>query len=329
MNKATSTHTNEPTQACATTPAHAGRPRLAHRSIHPVAICAACALLATSQAAIAQSLFKGEPPARAPSTQESARPGDKSSTTDDDAAKPGQGEGEQATSENKSQPTSQPASQPANAPANQQAPAPSGSPAPTATKLRTPGSQDRAQLAPFSLLSLEPPEPREISVHDTVFIIINETSKQSSTSKLDTKTSVSNQGRINSIPDLAALLELQLRNGDSNPLVSAGMSGNENWKGDGKFERSDRFSDRIAATVIDVKPNGTLVLEARRTIGKDDEVQTVLVSGIARREDVTNANTVLSSQLADLVIVSETSGELREATQKGWITRVFEAVFNF
>ncbi len=327
MNKATSTHTNEHTQACATTLAHASRPRLAHRSIHPVAICAACGLLATSQTATAQSLFKGEPPARAPSTQESARPGDKSTTTDDDAAKPGQGEGEQSTSETTGQPTSQPANQPANSPAKQQAPGPSGPTA--ATKPRTPGSQDRAQLAPFSLLSLEPPEPREISVHDTVFIIINETSKQSSTSKLDTKTSVSNQGRINSIPDLAALLELQLRNGDSNPLVSAGMSGNENWKGDGKFERSDRFSDRIAATVIDVKPNGTLVLEARRTIGKDDEVQTVLVSGIARREDVTNANTVLSSQLADLVIVSETSGELREATQKGWITRVFEAVFNF
>ena len=168
-----------------------------------------------------------------------------------------------------------------------------------------------------------------MQVHDTVFIIINETSKQSSTSKLDTKTSVSNQGKLNSIPDLAALLELQLKNGDSNPLLTVGVSGNENWKGDGKYERSDRFTDRIAASVIDVRPNGTLVLEARRTIGKDDEVQTVLVSGIARREDITNANTVLSSQLADLAIMSETSGELREATQKGWITRVFEAVFNF
>jgi flagellar L-ring protein FlgH len=325
MTMPTSTHTNEHHHARAKTVMHASGLRLAHRSINPVSLCVACGLLATSQAAIAQSLFKGEPPTRAPSTQESARPGDKSGTTDDDAAKPGQVEGEQSTSENKSQP----AEKPANQPATQQSPATSGPLAPAATKLRTPGSLDRAQLAPFSLLSLEPPEPREISVHDTVFIIINETSKQSSTSKLDTKTSVSNQGRINSIPDLAALLELQLRNGDSNPLVSAGMSGNENWKGDGKFERSDRFSDRIAATVIDVKPNGTLVLEARRTIGKDDEVQTVLVSGIARREDVTNANTVLSSQLADLVIVSETSGELREATQKGWITRVFEAVFNF
>jgi flagellar basal body L-ring protein FlgH len=44
---------------------------------------------------------------------------------------------------------------------------------------------------------------------------------------------------------------------------------------------------------------------------------------------VTTSNTVLSSQLADLTIVQETSGELRDASDKGWITRVLEAVFSF
>lgn len=283
------------------------------------------------QSTHAQSLFRPDTPPREQTTQPTSRP--------KDANQPDPNQQPSETSQAPAQSTKPIANKPqdsrpaeskpaANPPASQQ-PAPQPAQGSSPSRPTTPGAADRAQLAQFSLFSLEPPEPRDIMMHDTVFIIINETSKQSSTSKLDTKTSVNNSGRINSIPDLAALLELQARNGDSNPLLTAGMSGNENWKGDGKYERSDRFTDRIAATVIDVRPNGTLVLEARRVIGKDDEVQTVLVSGIARREDVTNANTVLSSQLADLTILSETTGELREATQKGWITRVFEAVFNF
>lgn len=280
----------------------------------------------------AQSLFRGENPPREPSTQPAARPAE---DTKQPATKPATQPANQPAGQPTTQPAAPQSSQPAQPPTPNTTPQPAPpapaprSPLPAPSSPLKPGAADRAQLAGYSLIALEPAEPREVKVHDTIFIIINETSKQSSTSKLDTKTSVNNQGRLNAVPDLAALLELQLQNGNSNPLLTAGMSGNENWKGDGKYERSDRFTDRIAATVIDVRPNGTLVVEARRTIGKDDEVQTVLVSGIARREDITNANTVLSSQLADLTIMSETSGELREATQKGWITRVFEAVFNF
>lgn len=185
------------------------------------------------------------------------------------------------------------------------------------------------QLRATSLTMVEAPKPRDFQIHDTVSIIIQETSRQSSTAKLDTKKDASIKGKINKLPELTDLLELMLDTTDTAPLVEVGADGALKFKGDGKYERSERLSDRIQATIIDVKPNGTLVLEARRSIGKDQEVQTLVLSGVARREDVTNANSVLSSQLAELTIKVQSEGDVKDTASKGFFTRLFEAVFNF
>lgn len=186
-----------------------------------------------------------------------------------------------------------------------------------------------ASLREVSLMLVEPPKPRKFAVHDIITIIINETSSQTSQQMLDTKTDSSMKGSLNKFPDLGKLIEGELTNGASSPIASVDIGASEKWKGDAKYQRSDRFSDRISAEVIDVKPNGTLVIEARRTVTKDEEIQTVVLSGMCRQEDVTSANTVLSTQLADLTITSLNEGELRETNRPGWITRIFRAVFDF
>ena len=107
------------------------------------------------------------------------------------------------------------------------------------------------------------------------------------------------------------------------------VTGKDNVKGDGKYSRDDTFTDRITAEVIDVKPNGRLTLEARRTVQKDEEIQTLVLSGDCRREDVTNANTVLSTQLMGLTLLVHNEGNVKDTASKGWITQVLEAVFNF
>ncbi|MFZ4431006.1 MAG: flagellar basal body L-ring protein FlgH [Phycisphaerales bacterium] len=187
----------------------------------------------------------------------------------------------------------------------------------------------RASLRAVSRFIVESPKAKAIEVHDLVTIIINESSKQSSQQKLDTKTDSGLRGSLKDFPDLSKLLQAELTNGASSPVATVDVSGGDNFKGDAKYERNDRFTDRISAVVIDVKPNGTLVLEARRTVTKDDEVQTVVLSGMCRREDVTNANSVLSSQLADMTLTVSNEGELNQANKPGWITRAFRTVFDF
>jgi flagellar L-ring protein precursor FlgH len=186
----------------------------------------------------------------------------------------------------------------------------------------------QANLRGYSLLLIEAPKPRQFSIHDQITIIISESSRSASESTLDTKTDARLRAGVNQFPDLRELLQFELRTDDA-ALLNVDASASRNFKGDGKSERTDRFTDRITATVIDVKPNGVLVIEARRRIQRDEEVQEVVLSGRIRRDDVTAQNTVLSSQVAELSLAMQTTGEVREATRKGLFTRLFEAIFNF
>lgn len=190
-------------------------------------------------------------------------------------------------------------------------------------------TDSKASLRATSMFLVEAPKPKTYAIHDVITIIINETSKHTSDQKLETESSGSVKGELSELPNITKLLQGELTNTASSPIASVDISGGDKFEGDAKYERSDRFSDRISAVVIDVKPNGTLVLEARRAIAKDEEVQTIILSGICRREDVTSANSILSSQLADLAIIVQNEGELRNANKPGWITRVFRTIFDF
>jgi flagellar L-ring protein precursor FlgH len=92
----------------------------------------------------------------------------------------------------------------------------------------------------------------------------------------------------------------------------------------GDTERKDRMTTRVTAQIIDVKPNGVLVLEAKARIAHDDETSMITLTGSCRKEDVTADNTVLSTQLADKTVVVDNQGALRSATTRGWIPRLID-----
>src|SRR5262245_40769807 len=185
-------------------------------------------------------------------------------------------------------------------------------------------------LKQASLTFVEAPKPKTYEIHDIVTIIISESSSQSSQQVLDAKKDAALRAAVNKFPDIALLLQANLTNTSaSEPIGAVDLVGHSNFKGDGKFTRTDKFTDRIAATVIDVKPNGNLVLEARKSVGQDNEVRTVVLSGICRREDVTDNNTVLSSQLADMTVQAHAEGDSKDTASKGILTRIVDAIFNF
>lgn len=200
------------------------------------------------------------------------------------------------------------------------------------------GMQPEADLGPtdpgatlqgMSLILVQPPEPRQFQVHDLITIIIEETSRSTSSESLDTESESKADGSVNALIDPLQLLELRLRQGDLSNQTIVGTDFSNEYQGEGDYERTDRLSTRVTAEIIDIKPNGTLVLQARKAIEQNGEAQQYVLSGVCRQEDVTTSNTVLSTQIANLTVVIENEGEVREAARKGWITRVFEGIFDF
>ncbi|MCA9279487.1 MAG: flagellar basal body L-ring protein FlgH [Phycisphaeraceae bacterium] len=191
------------------------------------------------------------------------------------------------------------------------------------------GSGVSGDLFVMGLHSVRKDEARIYGMHDLVQIIINESSKSDSSQSLTTNKDYSSDATINAFIDLAKLAELQLREGNIDGVDLLDVQGGHAFKGDGKTSRSDRIVDRVTATVIDVKPNGTLLLEARVVRGVGDEVKTLVLSGLCRREDITAQGTILSNQMANLTLFITHEGELAKSGEKGIIPRALESLFAF
>lgn len=186
-----------------------------------------------------------------------------------------------------------------------------------------------AGLAGYSLTAVQPPKPRLYKIHDLVTIVIDETSRQTAEQSLKTEKKYDNSVDINSLIDPWALLELQLRQGNLTNEQLLEIAARNKFDGKGSYSRNDRFQMRIQAEIIDVKPNGNLVIEARKSIDKNGEAQVTVLSGKVRQEDITASNTILSTQIAELSITTQQEGEVDQSGKKGFIPRALERIFAF
>jgi flagellar L-ring protein precursor FlgH len=189
----------------------------------------------------------------------------------------------------------------------------------------------RAPLSSVSFFTVPEPEPRTLKKHDLVTIIVREDSQFTSDGSTDFKKEATYDAAIDEFININKLLtELQLVGGGvTDPTPSISMSGTRDFKGEGTVDRRDTFTMRVTAEVVDVKPNGTLVLQARQRIVTDEEEQEFVLSGICRAEDVSADNTVLSTQLFDKELKKSHKGAVRQATRRGWLSKLLDVVNPF
>ncbi len=188
---------------------------------------------------------------------------------------------------------------------------------------RRPISPATRTLQQVSLTAVVPTPPKTFKVHDLITVIVREQKKYEADAQTDNKKDAS----IDALLDMWFRIhdgrwQQQTFEGGGKPQISAKVAGE--LKADGKSEREDKFITRVTAEVIDVKPNGNLVLEAKAYIKNDEEEQILTLTGTCRGLDVTPDNTVLSTQLADKRIDVKHTGAVRDATRRGWIPKALD-----
>jgi flagellar L-ring protein precursor FlgH len=205
-------------------------------------------------------------------------------------------------------------------------------PPPTSSANGVPVDRLSPALAKTSLAAVTLPEPRKFALQDLVTIIVRESTESDSSATLDTKKESKYDGEVSAFPNLALAKLLEFQLGPSKFTAgtpSLGVNFKSDFKGDGEAKRSDSFTSRITARIIDIKPNGTLVLEARKFIQSDKETLEMILSGTCRKEDITADNTLLSTQIFDLNLRKNHKGELRKNAKKGFITKILDGIFDF
>ena len=112
-------------------------------------------------------------------------------------------------------------------------------------------------------------------------------------------------------------------------LPGTSLNGSSSFEGGGEINNRQTVSARAAVTVIDVLPNGNLVIEGGRYVAYSSEKQYAKLHGIVRPEDIQTGNIVYSSAIADARVEFSSKGAISSAERKGWLTRTLDTLNPF
>lgn len=101
------------------------------------------------------------------------------------------------------------------------------------------------------------------------------------------------------------------------------------FDGSGTTKRSGELNAVIATRVTEVMANGNLVLEGRKEILVNNEHQFIVLSGIARPEDINEQNVIPSILLSDARIEYSGKGVIDDEQSPGWMRRILDNVWPF
>lgn len=101
------------------------------------------------------------------------------------------------------------------------------------------------------------------------------------------------------------------------------------FEGKGETTRSSQLNAYITAQVIQVLPNGNLVIQGSREVRVNNENQYINIRGIVRPEDISANNIVLSTFIAEARIELTGQGVIADKQRAGWFTRILDWIWPF
>ena len=170
--------------------------------------------------------------------------------------------------------------------------------------------------------------PKVLKLNDLVTIRVNEASNYSNEGEIDRRNISSVDARLQNWIELDGL-NLNAGANEGEDLPRARGNYNHQTRANGDLYTRDLLVYNITARIVDIRPNGNLVLEARKTMRVDDEIVENSLTGTVRAEDIPPNNVVLSEKLAELSINRRTVGHVRDSYKRGWLTRFWDGVNPF
>jgi flagellar L-ring protein precursor FlgH len=152
-------------------------------------------------------------------------------------------------------------------------------------------------------------------VGDIITIQIVESLAASQVSKSTVNRNTSSDTAIT--PPLPSILGADLKN-----LEMAAKTNND-FSGKGGTEAANTFTGSISTTVMEVLPNGNLVVAGEKQIGVNQNVDVMRFTGTINPRMLQPNNVIPSTQVANVRVESRGRGAQGEAQTVGWLSRVF------
>ena len=174
-----------------------------------------------------------------------------------------------------------------------------------------------------------PPEakPRELEKNDIITVMVDFRSRFLSEGDAESRKTAS----------LTAVLAdwIKLQNGsikpapqsDGDPTITGTLD--SQYRAEADVELRDSLNFRMAAKIVDIRPNGNLVIEGHQTIRNNEEHWRISLTGVVRREAIQADRTVSSDAIYDFDVDKEEIGQVRDGYARGWLARWYDQLKPF
>ncbi|MFA6450631.1 MAG: flagellar basal body L-ring protein FlgH [bacterium] len=157
-------------------------------------------------------------------------------------------------------------------------------------------------------------DKKALYVGDIVTIVVNENT--SATQK--SKSSIKQNEKMDSSTGTGFIGQF---------LQAFGIQAGDQYSADGNTSSGSTLATTISAEVMEVLPNGNLLIEARKSMVVNAETQTVVLSGVIRPNDVARNNQIGSSVIANLNLRYEGKGPIAKRQKPGILNKLFDLIF--
>lgn len=102
------------------------------------------------------------------------------------------------------------------------------------------------------------------------------------------------------------------------------QSTSRSFEGSASFRSEQEFSTRVTVSVVDVLPNGNLVVAGNRRVFVAGDRRLLAISGVVRPYDVSPDNSVQSRFISNLMMTYDAEGQEQRYTRRGWLGRTID-----
>ncbi len=162
---------------------------------------------------------------------------------------------------------------------------------------------------------------------DVLTVTVVEEAKAKKTASTSTKRSSSTDASVNAL--LGLVSSVTAANPDMGTTLGVGAGTDNSFDGEGETLREGTLETTLTVRVMQVLPNGHLVVSGTRTMKVNNEVQVLALRGVVDPRDIAVDNSVLSTKVADAQIEFFGQGVIGDKQHPGWLQRGMDWIWPF